>query len=149
GFGGIGDWTAAAMIPYLPVDPEPKTAEDALLTPFSAERYPLSSTVRQIEGHARDWADLVPENPQLRAAVAHLLGRKYRFTYAALPQLRAALGLDGDDVREAYHSLFGVPLDEIYAPQMTPSERLRWVWTAFGQRVDALPPFWFTFLFIF
>lgn len=55
-----------------------------------------------MERNAPQWAHLVPENPQVRAAVANFLGQKYDFIYQAVPDIRAALGLDVEAVQQAY-----------------------------------------------
>jgi amino acid permease len=106
---------------------------------------PLRPTIYDLERHASQWAYLVPENPTLRAATAHLLGRKYRFTYQAVPGLRTALGLDAADVQAAYQRLYGESLDTIFAPQVDPVTRLRWGWAALTGWLEALPPFWIAF----
>ena len=59
---------------------------------------PLRPTIQDLERYAPQWAPLVPENPSVRAAVAHLLGQKYDFTYQSVPGIRAALGLDEEAV---------------------------------------------------
>src|SRR5919202_601072 len=68
---------------------------------------PLRPTIQDVERHAPRWAHLVPENPRLRAAVAHLLGQKYAFSAHAVPGLRAALSLDAEAVQRAYQRLYG------------------------------------------
>jgi len=76
----------------------------AFLEAFSLGREPpLRPTIQDLERYASHWAPLVPDNPQLRAALAHLFGRKYEFTHKAVPSIRAALGLDTDAVQRAYH----------------------------------------------
>ena len=52
--------------------------------------------------------------PSHRAAVAHFMAEKYRFTHRAVPGIRAALGLDAAEVRESYQRLYSEPLDTIY-----------------------------------
>jgi amino acid permease len=104
-----------------------------------------SPTIQAIERFAPQWSVLVPDNPTIRAAVAHLLGQHYVFTAAAVPGLRAALGLDGEAVQQAYGRLFHQPLATIYAPQVQLLDRLRWAWSAFSARLETLPPFWLTF----
>src|SRR5919199_5399313 len=74
---------------------------------------PLRPTIQDVERYAPRWAHLVPENPRLRAAVAHLLGQKYAFTGEAVPGLRAALSLDTEAVQQAYQRLYGRPLATI------------------------------------
>src|SRR5215467_5704117 len=67
----------------------------AFLEAFSVGREPpVKPTIQDLERYAPRWASLVPANPSLRAAVAHLLARKYAFTRRAVPGIRVALGLD-------------------------------------------------------
>lgn len=101
--------------------------------------------VADLERYAPQWADLVPEDPGYRAAIAHLLGTRYRIPYRYVPRLRAALGLDDPAVREAHQRLYGAPLEQIFAPRVTIGERLRWANAALGERLENLPPFWAAF----
>jgi hypothetical protein len=118
----------------------------AFLEAFSAGREPpIKPTVRDLERHAARWAGLVPANPGLRAAVAHLLGRKYVFTRPAVPGIRAALGLDDDAVKRAYRRQHGVELETLYAAQVRARDVPAWAWARLVGRVDALSPFWLTF----
>lgn len=71
---------------------------------------PLKPTIQDLERYARQWADLVPDRVELRAAVTHQLSAKYQFTVANSPGLRAALGLDTAPVHEAYQRLYQAPL---------------------------------------
>jgi amino acid permease len=118
----------------------------AFLEAFSMGREPpVTPTIQDIERYAAQWSVLVPDNPGIRAGVAHLLGRKYTFTRQAVPEIRAALGLDGDAVKRAYRRQYGADLDALFAAQVGLRDWLRWVWAAFSARVDRLPPFWLTF----
>lgn len=118
----------------------------AFFEAFSAGREPpVAPSIQDLERHAARWAPLVPPNPGLRAAVAHLLGRKYVFTRRAVPGIRAALGLDGEAVGRAYRRQYGVELATLYAAQLRAVDWLPWAWAALSARVDALPPFWLTF----
>jgi hypothetical protein len=125
---------------------QPGDADDAFLRAFGQSRSPCAS-IGQIERYAHEWAPLVPDNPRLRAAVARLLGQKYRFTQRSIPGIRRVLGLDEPAVQRAYERQYGEPLQGIYAPQVRPSERLRWLMVGVGKWLDRLPPFWFAFAF--
>src|SRR5215510_7069389 len=58
----------------------------AFLGAFSVGREPpVKPTIQDLERYAPRWAALVPANPSLRPAVAHLLTRKYAFTRRAAP----------------------------------------------------------------
>jgi amino acid permease len=117
--------------------------ELAFLEAFALGRDPpLRPTIQDLERHATEWADLVARNPRVQAAVAHRLGQKYEFTHAAVPGVRAALGLDEPEVRRAYERLYGEPLEGIFSPRVAISDRLRWAWSALAARLEDLPPFW-------
>jgi amino acid permease len=117
--------------------------ELAFFEAFSQGRDPpLVPTIQDLERHSRQWAPLVAQSPQVRAAVAHRLGKKYRFTYQDAAGTRGALGLDDREVRRAYRRLFRQPLEEIFASRVAPTDRLRWAWAAVGARLERLSPFW-------
>jgi amino acid permease len=103
---------------------------------------PLRPTIQDLERHAAEWADLVAKHPRVQAAVAHRLGQKYEFTYAAVPGVRAALGLDEPEVKRAYERLYGEPLETIFSARARLGDRLRWMWSALAARLESLPPFW-------
>lgn len=134
-----------ALDPYL----SEATAADrdlAFVEAFALGRAPpLRPTIQDLEGYAAAWRDLVPVSPRARAALAQLLGQKYQFTAAAVPEIRTALGLDEPAVAAAYEKLYGQPLATIYAKRPMPAERLRWAWAGLGRRFENLPPFWAVF----
>jgi amino acid permease len=118
----------------------------AFLEAFSlGKEPPLKPAVQDLERCASDWAALIPDNPRLRAALAHQLGQKYRLVYPVVPGIRRSLGLDTQDVQAAYQRQFRQPLDMIYVKQPGPWERARWAWAALGRRLENLPPFWTAF----
>jgi amino acid permease len=125
------------------------TAEDdnerdlAFFAAFSQGREPtLVPAIQDLERYSRGWAPLVAPNAQVRAAVAHRLGTKYRFTYQDTPGIRRALALDDPGVRRAYRRLYRQPLEEIFIARVPPADRLRWAWAAAGARLERLSPFW-------
>ena len=63
---------------------------------------PVQPTIQNLERYAPQWADLLPAEPGIRAALARLLGQKYTFTYQDVPALRQALGLNELAVQQAY-----------------------------------------------
>jgi amino acid permease len=99
-------------------------------------------TIQDLERHATEWAGLVPANSSLQAALARLIGSKYRFTPAVTPDLCRALNLDDSSVQQAFERKFGRPFSSIFAKQLTRRERLRWVRAALAGRLENLPPFW-------
>src|SRR5690349_23367053 len=83
--------------------PDERTA-DAIERSFlesiaGARELSIRPTIQDLERLAPEWQDIVPTDPAGRAAIAHLLGEKYRFTRAAVPRTRRALGLDDEQVR--------------------------------------------------
>lgn len=118
----------------------------AFFAAFSAGKDPpLRPTIQDIERFSGLWADLAPENPRLRAALANLLGEKYTFTYPSVPGIRRMLELDGEVVSLAYLRLYRRDLDTIYTARPGLQERLRWSWTRLATWLESLPPFWTAF----
>lgn len=145
----VSAWTGAGRTRPAPGPPDDDTATEGWLDAFGRGRDALARpSIRQIQRYAKIWAYLVPPDPRVQAALAHALGRKYRFTRAAVPGIRAALALDTEPVRGAYEAMYGQPLEGIYAPRIGPVERLRWSYTALGEWLDGLPPFWLTFAYL-
>lgn len=134
----------------LPPEDSEHERDLAFLQAFALGREPaVPVTIQDLERYAPQWTNLMPETPQLRAGVAHLLGQKYAFTSRAVPGIRAALGLDQHAVQHAHQQLYGKRLETIYAPRVTFADRLRWAWAALGKGLAGLPPFWFAFAFTF
>ena len=106
---------------------------------------PLRPTIQDIERFSPLWANLIPNQPRLKAALAHLLGQKYTFSYQSIPQLRDVLGLDTQDVCQQHLGLYQQPLSCIYSVKVTAAERIRWSWSALSAWFENLPPFWIVF----
>jgi amino acid permease len=101
--------------------------------------------IQAIERFATHWAILVPENAEIRATLAHLLGQKYLLPANSTAGIATALGLTTPAVQQAYQRLYKQPISTIYTSQVTPLQRLRWLWATFSARLEGLPPFWLTF----
>jgi hypothetical protein len=141
----LADQSRRAMDFFLSEDAS-KERDLAFLEAFSLGRDPpVRVTIQVIERFAPKWASLVPENPNIRAALAHLLGQKYKFTRRGAPGIREALALDGEAVRQAYRRLYRSELETIFAPQISWAGRLSLLWVSLSKFVDSLPPFWLTF----
>lgn len=120
--------------------------ERAFLSALSQGRdLPIQPTIQELERYASDWAPLVSPEPGLRAVVAYLLGQKYIFTHGTIPHLRKALALDDEAVKQSFQARYGSPLPDLYAPEVSRFERVRWFWSAIAYRIDNLPPFWIVF----
>jgi amino acid permease len=102
-------------------------------------------SVQDLERYAPQWADLVPETPRMRAAVAHLLGRRHGAPYRLLPRTRVALGLDDSAVRTAFERQFGYAPEQDFRARLTPLDRLAWWRSTAARSLEELPPFWSAF----
>jgi len=120
--------------------------DTAFLEAFVTGREPPEPpTIRDLERFSLSWAHLVPDNPRLRASLAHLISEKYAFTYRDIPKIRASLGLDQEEVRSAFHHLYHQPLASIYRTRVRFPDRVRLVFSRLADRVESLPPFWTAF----
>ncbi|NEU76295.1 hypothetical protein PI95_028145 [Hassallia byssoidea VB512170] len=105
----------------------------------------LHPTIQHLERYAIQWTPLLPENPRLKAAIAHALSQKYTFTYQAVPNIRAALGLDEKAVQVSYSRLYRTQLEKIFASKLPLIEQMRWKNSAIAQRLEEMPPFWLAY----
>ncbi len=141
----LADRARHMMVPFQ-TEEAAQERELAFVEAFAVGREPpLRPTIQDLERHASQWADLVPANPRLRAAVARQVGQKYQFAPGDVPALRAAIGLDDPAVQGAYARLYGEPLESIYARGRSFRARVRWAGAALGGWVDSLSPFWTAF----
>lgn len=106
----------------------------------------VQPAIQDLERFSPQWTDLVPDDPGMRAGVAHLLGAKHVFTREAVPRLRSALGLETEAVQQAYQRLYGAPLATIYVPRVGLGDRVGWAASRLSGRLDALPAFWLAFV---
>jgi predicted acylesterase/phospholipase RssA/CRP-like cAMP-binding protein len=63
-------------------------------------------TVENLETHVKQWAFLIPEAMEKRAALVRVLLSKYPFKASDYPQLSEHLGLDDSELQMAYKGLF-------------------------------------------
>jgi amino acid permease len=118
--------------------------EHAFLEALSAGRdLPLTPAIQDLERFAPQWAHLVPEGTEARAAVAILLASKYRLPEIRTPQLQAALGVDRADVAAAIARQ--APGRPIFVPSLSMTERVAWWRAGLAQRIERLPPFWIAY----
>ena len=135
------------VVPIVLSEGAARQRERAFLAALARGRdLPVQPTIQDLERYVSEWVDLVPDDPGIRAGVAHLLGTKYAFAHQAVPRLRSALGLDSEPVQQAYQGLFGAPLATIYAPRIGITDRLRWAASRLAGQLDALPAFWLAFV---
>ena len=127
----------------------PKTAElrerDFLEALAQGRDLPVRPAIQDLERYAPEWVALVPANPGVQAAIAHMLAKEYTFIYRHVPRLRRALSLDDEAVNEAYQRYNHQPLEKIYAPQIPLKERWRWFWAGLARRLEEMSPFWTAF----
>ncbi len=115
--------------------------EQAFLEAMAAGReLPNQPSIQDLERFARQWAHLVPDGREARAALALLLANKYRFTAERAPRIREALGLDEPELHVALARQ--APDRGLYAPRLTLRERFAWRRAALAQRIERMPPFW-------
>lgn len=112
---------------------------------YMGQEPPRAATIQDLEHFAPQWATLVPDNPNLRAALAYHLGKKYTFAAQSVPGIREFLGLDSVPVEDAYRRFYNEELDNIYAERTGLRDRLRWKWQRLAKVLDNLPPFWWVF----
>jgi hypothetical protein len=105
----------------------------------------LHPTIQHLERYAIQWTPLLPENPRLKAAIAHALSQKYTFSYQTVPNIRAALGLDEKAVQVGYSRLYRTQLETIFASRLPLIEQMRWKNSAIAQRLEEMPPFWLAY----
>jgi Transmembrane amino acid transporter protein len=103
-------------------------------------------TIQDLDRHARHWADLVPPDPELRAAVLSRIIEKYRLPSRA-GQLRSVLGAHDAAVENAYRRQTGHGLEEAdtRSDPMPLRERVRWWRASASRRLEGLPPFWLAY----
>lgn len=110
---------------------------------------PVRPTIRDLECYAPQWQSQVPPNLSLQAALAHLLGQKYRFAQRDIPHIRQALALDSERVQQSFERQYRQPLDTIYSRQPGLPNWLRWRWNKLSGWIENLPPFWAVYSLIF
>jgi hypothetical protein len=143
----LASHSGVGLEPFLS-DARAEERERAFLEAFKLGKEPPRKTcIQEIEHYIVRSATLLPPQPNTRATIAHLLSERYELSYEMVPNIRWVLGLDEPEVQEAYQRLYGQPVSSVYTERASRQERLRWIWSAFGNRLNALPPFWFVFVF--
>src|SRR6266571_953421 len=130
-----------------------ETAEQQDLAFFEAlaegREPPVRPTIRDLERYAPHWQSLIPPNRTLQAALAHVLGQKYRFAQRDIPHIRQALGLDSEGVQQAFQRQYRQSLDTIYTRRVSLLERTGWQWNKLSGWLERLPPFWTAYALTF
>src|SRR6266571_9387847 len=130
-----------------------ETAEQQDLAFFEAlaegREPPVRPTIRDLERYAPHWQSLVPPNRTLQAALAHVLGQKYRFAQRDIPHIRQALGLDSEGVEQAFQRQYRQSLDTIYTRRISLLEWMGWQWNKLSVWLEHLSPFWTAYALTF
>ncbi len=98
--------------------------DSALLEPGQPRGHP-GLTLPDLDRYAREWASMVPDDPNVRAALLRRLAHQYALTADAVENVRAALGLDEQAVRDAYERRYGGPLEAIFRSPAALANRIR------------------------
>jgi amino acid permease len=106
-------------------------------------RTPAHTTIQDLDRFAGRWASLVPDDPELRAAVLARVVEKYGLP-APARDIRAALGAGDAAVAAAYRRQTGLDLGAIHTHESL-RERFRWWRTGVSRRLEDLPPFWLAY----
>ena len=119
--------------------------EQVFLAALAVGRTPPGRlTIQDLDRHARGWADLVPPDPELRAALLGRIADKYGLP-ARARELRSVLGAVDPAVAVAYRRQTGHALAEDDAGTLPVRERLRWWRTDVSRLLEGLPPFWLAY----
>lgn len=102
-------WQALALL----FDEAGNLGPDSLKT-YNREVPSPEIRFRDLERHAPEWEALVPADPGSRAALAHALGQRHRFTRQDSPRTIEALGLDDERVQAAYRQQYGRGVSSIF-----------------------------------
>ncbi len=139
------DRSRAAMATYE-TERSVQERELAFLQALAGARdLPVRVTVQDLERYAPSWADLVPPDPDLRAALVRRLGEKYPLVAGRASRVAAALGTGDPAVRSAYERAYGAVIDHSFAAPQPVRDRLRWLRARAAERLETLPPFWMAF----
>jgi amino acid permease len=119
--------------------------EQVFLAALAGGRTPPGRlTIQGLDRHARGWEDLVPPDPELRAALLGRIADKYGLP-ARARDLRAVLGAAEPAVADAYRRQTGHALAADDARARALRERLSWWRTDASRRLESLPPFWLAY----
>ncbi len=129
----------SAMATYL-TDRTAADRERAFLDALSGGRtLPIRPTIQDIERYASEWAALVPDGADQRAAILTRLAASYRLPAARTPRVAAALGVADPAVDAAYERAHGAPIATAFATEVPWREQLRWTRSAVSERLEHLP----------
>ncbi len=75
---------------------------------------PTSLSIEELNRYTRHWKGYLPDDPELRAVLIHLIASKYTLRRGIQRRLQAALGVDDPQTQAAYQALYEQPLENIF-----------------------------------
>jgi len=119
--------------------------EGAFLAALGEGReWPLKPTIQDLDRHAGDWADLLPADIELRAAILKKIADKYGLP-ARASAVRRVLGAADSSVAAAFGRQANASIESFTAAPLPVQERWRWFRSRAAARLEDLPPFWLAF----
>jgi amino acid permease len=97
--------------------------------------------IQDLERYANDWSYMVPQVPDIQAALLHLIGTRYPLDKARCSRIRAVLAADSAAVGAEYQRQQHRELAAVYAQSLSWRERLRWWRAGAAERIESMPPF--------
>ncbi len=101
--------------------------------------------IQDVERYAAEWAPLVPDVPDTKAALLHQLSSRYQLYYDRVPRIRAALSVDSDAVAQEFQRQQRRDISTAFVSDIDWHERLRWFRARVSERLETMPPFWMAF----
>ncbi|MEM7594388.1 MAG: hypothetical protein AAF383_23245, partial [Cyanobacteria bacterium P01_A01_bin.83] len=134
---------SASRVEFSFTDDSEYDREDAYFQAFTLNNNQAPEvTIQQLEAFAPQWSILVPQNPQLKASLLHVLADKYHFTKLIVPNISKALGCEELLVQRHYLKQYQQPLIAAFKSKISLIERCHWLTSAIALKLESLPPFW-------
>ena len=139
------DRSRSALATYR-TDRSQQAREAAFLEALAGARdLPVRVTIQDLERHAPSWAELVPADAAVRAALLGRIRDKYGLVAGRTPRISAALGMADAQVRATYERVHGHAIEADLRSPTNLRELLGWRRAALAERLETLPPFWMAF----
>lgn len=103
------------------------------------------TTIHELERFAPQWASLVPQSADIRAATLKQLFDKYQVPLSRTPRLQGALGATDLGVMKAFEAQTSGALADAFADTLSLRDRFAWRRAAITETFETLPPFWTAF----
>lgn len=134
-----------ALVRYQPAESERDRERQFVDAVSGGREAHARPAIQDLERYAVEWGPMVPDVPDVRAAILHQLSTRYPLDYDRCRRIRAALAADSTEVAEAYRRQQGRDIAEAYTPAGGWRERLRWFRSRVAERLETMPPFWMAF----